>query len=80
MVQSDAAALGSQVRDARKRLHMDQREVAFAANVSPRTVYAIEKGKPTVRLDMLSRVLAAVGLELTTRSRDRIWVPVPRLR
>jgi HTH-type transcriptional regulator/antitoxin HipB len=65
------------VRDARARLGLDQEEVAFAANVSPRTVFAIEKGKPTVRLDMLVRVLTVVGLQLSAESRDRVWSPQP---
>ncbi len=45
------------------------------ANVSPRTVFAIEKGKPTVRFDMLVRVLAAVGLRLGVEGRDKVWMP-----
>lgn len=65
------------MREARRRLRLDQNDVAFAAHVSPRTVFAIEKGKPTVRIDMLVRVLAAVGLRLTTESRDRVWSPQP---
>jgi DNA-binding XRE family transcriptional regulator len=73
-----AEALGREVAGARRRLGLGQDDVAFAAHVSPRTVFAIEKGKPTVRFDMLSRVLAAVGLELTARSRDRAWKPPPR--
>jgi len=75
LVQREAELLGGEVRDARRRLGLDQREVAFAANVSPRTVFSIEKGKPTVRLDMLMRVLAAVGLRLTAEGRDRAWRP-----
>jgi HTH-type transcriptional regulator/antitoxin HipB len=75
LVQQDAAALGRQVREARRRQGLDQKEVAFAAHVSPRTVFAIEKGKATVRTDMLIRVLAAVGLRLITESRDRAWSP-----
>lgn len=70
--------LGHQVREARRRLRLDQNDVAFAAHVSPRTVFSIEKGKPTVRIDMLVRVLAAVGLKLTTESRDRVWSPQSR--
>lgn len=54
---------------------MNQDEVAFAAHVSPRTVFSIEKGKATVRLDMLTRVLAAVGLRLEATARDRVWRP-----
>jgi DNA-binding XRE family transcriptional regulator len=74
-VSREAAELGHQVRAARRRLHRDQDEIAFFANVSPRTVFAIEKGKPTVRFDMLARVLAAVGLRLTLESRDAVWRP-----
>lgn len=65
------------MREARLGLQLDQNDVAFSANVSPRTVFAIEKGKPTVRVDMLTRVLAAVGLRLSTESRDRTWSPGP---
>jgi y4mF family transcriptional regulator len=74
-VVNEASSLGSEIRDARRRLGLGQAEVAFAAHVSPRTVFAIEKGKPTVRLDMLARVAAAVGLRLTTERRDRVWRP-----
>lgn len=77
-MQREAVALGQEVRRARRQLGLGQDELAFAANVSPRTVFAIEKGKPTVRLDMLARVLAALGLKLTTEARDRAWSPQPR--
>lgn len=75
LVLNDARSLGEDVRRARQRLGLDQRELAFAANVSPRTVFAIEKGKPTMRVDMLIRVLAAVGLKLGAEPRDRVWRP-----
>jgi HTH-type transcriptional regulator / antitoxin HipB len=71
----EAEAIGLAVRRARKQLGLSQDDVAFAAHVSPRTVFSIEKGKPTIRLDMLARVLAAVGLTLTTAPRDRVWRP-----
>jgi DNA-binding XRE family transcriptional regulator len=74
-VSREAAELGRQVREARRRLSRDQDEIAFFANVSPRTVFAIEKGKPTVRFDMLARVLAAVGLRLSVEQRDAVWRP-----
>jgi y4mF family transcriptional regulator len=75
LVRHDAEALGQAVLQARRDMRLDQDALAFAANVSPRTVFAIEKGKPTVRIDMLIRVLAAVGLRLTTEPRDRAWIP-----
>lgn len=71
----EAEAIGADIRDARRKQGMSQDEVAFAAHVSPRTVFSIEKGKATVRLDMLTRVLAAVGLRLETTARDRVWHP-----
>ncbi len=74
-VSDEAEALGRQVREARRRQGLNQEDVAFAANVSPRTVFAIEQGKATVRLDMLARVLAAVGLRLSVQPRDRMWIP-----
>ena len=60
--------IGEKVREARRRQGLDQKDVAFAANVSPRTVFSIESGKATVRFDMLMRVLAAVGLRLVLGS------------
>jgi len=71
----EAKGLGNQVREARRRQGMNQEDLAFAANVSPRTVFAIEQGKPTVRFDMLARVLAAVGLRLLAEQRDQVWIP-----
>jgi y4mF family transcriptional regulator len=71
----EAKELGEQVRKARRRQEMSQEELAFAADVSPRTVFAIEQGKPTVRFDMLSRVMAAVGLQLSAEPRDKVWIP-----
>jgi y4mF family transcriptional regulator len=71
----EAKELGEQVRKARRRQKMSQEELAFAADVSPRTVFAIEQGKPTVRFDMLSRVMAAVGLQLSVEPRDKVWIP-----
>jgi y4mF family transcriptional regulator len=69
----EAEELGLRIRQARRSLGLDQKDVAFAAHVSPRTVFAIEKGKPTVRLDVLARVMATVGLSLDIRSRDVVW-------
>lgn len=74
-VTQEAKELGERVRKARRGQGMSQEELAFAADVSPRTVFAIEQGKPTVRFDMLSRVMAAVGLQLSAGPRDRVWIP-----
>jgi HTH-type transcriptional regulator/antitoxin HipB len=64
-----AENLGEMVRRSRKALGLNQQGLALVADVSRRTVYAIEHGKPTVRLDALVRVLSALGLELVAIQR-----------
>ena len=52
------------VRIRREALGLRQEEVADLAEVSERFVYALEAGKPTVRLDELLDVLDALALHL----------------
>jgi transcriptional regulator with XRE-family HTH domain len=61
--------IAQRVRDERRRQGMDQRTLAMVANVAVRSVHRVEHGEPTVRLDVLTRILAALGLELEIRSR-----------
>lgn len=63
-VSKTARDLGVAVRLARELKGLDQRELAFLANVGLRTVSQIENGKPTTRLDVLVRVLDALALDL----------------
>jgi HTH-type transcriptional regulator / antitoxin HipB len=56
--------LADTVRTRREALGLRQEEVADLAEVSERFVYALEAGKPTVRLDKLLDVLDALGLHL----------------
>ncbi len=56
--------IGEAVRRERRRQGLDQRTLALVANVGERSIYRIEKGEQTVRLDVLLRVLAALGLQL----------------
>ena len=60
-----------EVQDLKTYFRTDDGVVKAVDGVS----FSIEKGKPTVRLDMLARVLAAVGLALSTAPRDRVWRP-----
>lgn len=57
-------ALGQAVRARRRQLGLTQEEAAELAGVATRTVHALETGKPTLRLDALLAVLAALGLQL----------------
>lgn len=60
-----ADEIGARVRATRKELGLRQDELAIAAGVSTRAIHQIEHGKPTSRLDILSRVLDVIGLGLT---------------
>lgn len=55
---------GLVIRERRRDLSLTQEDLADLAQVSERLVRSIEAGKQTVQLDKLSRVLAALGLEL----------------
>jgi len=67
-----AREVGQAVRRSRKALGLRQDELALAAGVSTRTVHQIEAGKPTSRLDGLTRVLEALGLRLMVGERTAI--------
>jgi transcriptional regulator with XRE-family HTH domain len=62
-----AQQLGARVREERRRQGMDQRTLALVANVAVRSVHRVERGEPTVRLDIVLRVLSALRLELDVR-------------
>lgn len=52
------------VRSRRRQLGVDQETVARLAGVSRKAVSEIERAKPTIRVDVLVKVLDAVGLDL----------------
>jgi HTH-type transcriptional regulator / antitoxin HipB len=59
-----AKRIGDDVKRARRHLGLNQDELSLVAGVSRRTVYAVEHGKATVRLDAVVAILRAVGLDL----------------
>ena len=52
------------VRTRRKSLGLTQAELADLSGVSAKFVYDLENGKPTIALDRLLLVIAALGLRL----------------
>lgn len=68
--ESTLRPIAERVREERRRQGMDQRTLAMVANVGVRSVHRVEHGEPTVRLDVLLRILAALGLRLDVRGRD----------
>jgi HTH-type transcriptional regulator/antitoxin HipB len=73
-----AERIGEIVRAERERQGLKQAELALAAGVSYRTVLQIEKGKPTSRLDVVIRVVEALGLTLEVRAASRLLAPAAR--
>jgi y4mF family transcriptional regulator len=53
--------LGSALRQARKALHLTQSELALAAGVGVRFLVKLEACKPTARLELVLRVIDALG-------------------
>ena len=64
-----ASLIAAEVRRARHEQKLRQDELALAAGVSVRSVHEIEAGKSTIRLDILQRVLSALGLSISVAPR-----------
>lgn len=58
------AEIGKAIQAARKAQLLTQADLALAAGVSTPFLSALENGKPTVRLDVLLRVLNALNMAL----------------
>ena len=69
--ESVSQRIGRQIREERRRQGLDQRALALVANVAVRSVHRVENGEPTVRLDVLTRILSALGLDLDVHRRGR---------
>ncbi|HET7752880.1 MAG TPA: helix-turn-helix domain-containing protein [Anaeromyxobacteraceae bacterium] len=57
----DTNAVASFVRERRRANRLTQRELAELAGVGPRAVWDLERGKPTVRMDVANAVLRVFG-------------------
>lgn len=65
-----AEELGRRVRQRRKTAALRQQELAALAGVGIRFVSELEKGKETLELGRVIRVLETLGLELDLHERD----------
>lgn len=61
---ADATTLGKAIRDRRKQGGLTLVETAGLTNVGIRFLSELENGKPTVRLDKVLHVVAALGFQL----------------
>lgn len=62
LVLASPGLLGPFVHNARKAKGLTRPEVAAMAGAGLRFIYDLERGKPTLRTDLVLRVMAAVGL------------------
>lgn len=60
---STTVEISKTVQARRKSLGVTQAQLADLAGVSPKFVYDLEKGKPSVSLDRVLLVISALGLE-----------------
>lgn len=57
--------LGAAIRDRRRRLGLDQEELADKVGVRRQWIIAIEKGKPRAEIGLVLRALQALDLRLS---------------
>jgi HTH-type transcriptional regulator / antitoxin HipB len=65
-----AVDIGTIVRLARLRQGLTQEAAAGLAGVGPRFLGELERGKESVELGKVLRVLTSLGLDLSVRSRE----------
>jgi y4mF family transcriptional regulator len=59
--------IGLTLLAARKQIGLTQSQLALAAGVGVRFIVDLEAGKPTLRLEHVMRVIAALGGEINLR-------------
>ena len=71
---------GALVRACRKKVGLSQAELARLAGVGKTVVFDIEKGKTTIRMDTLLRVLGVLSIRVGLRSPlgDVVVMPTPQ--
>lgn len=66
----DHQVLASSLRERRKSLQLDQKDLAELSGVSLHTLINLETAKGNPTLDVTQRILDALGLELVLRVRN----------
>lgn len=62
--------MGEVLRERRRVLGLGQKDVAELAGISLHTLHNLERSKGNPTLDVLTKVLEVMGLEIHLRSRD----------
>jgi len=66
----DRHSLATSLRERRKALHLDQKDLAELSGASIHTIINVETGKGNPTLEVTQRILDAVGLELVLQIRN----------
>jgi HTH-type transcriptional regulator / antitoxin HipB len=69
--------LGGAIRARRRALRMTQEDLAYVADISPRLIHDIERGKDTVSLAKMVDLLDALGMHLALVAGAARTVEVP---
>lgn len=69
MGSSNTEAFGQRIRDRREHLGLSQSALADVVGVNRRVIGELERGKPSVQLNIALRVAEAVGLDVALRER-----------
>ena len=70
-------SLADQVKQARKSARLSHKELAVLASISRRPISLHESGKGDIRLETLSRILDALGLQLEIHPKPLNQGPSP---
>lgn len=66
-----ASDFGNELRQRRRAVGLSQGAIADVVGVNRRVIGELERGKPTVQLDIALRVAEALGLDLAFSVRGR---------
>lgn len=62
--------LAIKIATRRRALNITQQDLAFTVGVNRRVIGDIERGKPTVRVEIVLRTLEGLGLDLRLEARS----------
>lgn len=71
MIAHSTEDIGRLIRERRVELSLTQEQVAGIVGVNRRVLGELERGKPTVRLEIMVDVVRALGLDLDLKPRSR---------
>ncbi len=64
--------IGSTICNLRKQHGISQTELSEISGVSLPSISRVERGKETIRLDVLVKILNALGYELSIKAKEKI--------